>query len=424
METGHMRSQKLAPLSLAIGLAAASTAAVAGPQGFTSARSFAMGSTGVAVAHPATANTANPAMLAARHHDWADDFGLILPSVNARFADEEEVVDQIDDIQDTIDRFDALIDTLDPANEAEARQAAGLLRDQLAKFDRDTVRVDASAGLSLAIPSPRLAVGVFANGSVRGTVRGELAEGDLALLDDLANDVIPVEGVNLDDQLESRGRILASAVIEAGVSMARSFDFGLENPVQLGISPKYVQLRTYNYSAGINDFDDDDFDGSDYETTKSGFNVDIGAAYAFGDQRQWNAGLAVRNLIPMELDSVESQEGIYTFKLEPQVTAGVAHTGNFHVVTAELDLTKKRAFGFEDDTQWLAVGAEFDAWRFAQLRLGARQNLASNSDNSGIEEKTQFTAGIGLAPFGARLDLAVLVSDADLGGAVEFGVSF
>lgn len=419
-----MKSNKLAALPLAIGLVAASGAALAGPQGFTSARSFAMGSTGVAVAHPATANTANPAMLAAGQHEWADDFGLILPSVNARFADEEEVIDQIDDIQDTIDRFDDLIATMDPANESDARLAAGQLRDQLAEFDRDTVRVDASVGISLAVPSPRLAVGVFANGTVRGTVRGELADDDLALLDDLANDAIPVEGVSLEDELDSRGRILASAVVEAGISLARSFDFGLTNPLQLGISPKYIQLRTYNYSAGISDFDDEDFDGSDYETTKSGFNVDIGAAYAFGDQRQWNAGLAVRNLIPMELDSVETQEGIYTFKLEPRVTAGVAHSGNHHVLTAELDLTKKRAFGFEDDTQWLAVGAEFDAWRFAQIRVGARQNLASNSDNSGIEEKTQFTAGLGLSPFGARLDLAVLVSDADLGGAVELGVSF
>lgn len=418
---------KLCRLTLAIGLSAASTAAFAGPQAFNSARSFAMGGTGVAIAQPATANSANPAMLAAQQHEWADDFGLMIPSVNARFADEEEVVDQIDDIQDSIDSLDGLINNLNSGDDvSEAQTAAGLLRDQLDRFNRDTVRIDAAAGISLAIPSPRLAVGFFANGSVRGTVRGELNDDDLAFLDTLANatDADDLMGVDLDTQLESRGRVLASAVIETGVSLGRSFDFGLENPLQLGISPKYVQLRTYNYSSGINDFDDEDFDGKDYETTKSGFNFDLGAAYAFGDQRQWNAGAAIKNVIPMELDSVDSLEGKRTFELNPKVTVGLAHTGNFHVLTAEVDLTKQKAFGFEDDTQWVAVGAEFDAFRFAQLRFGARHNIASNDDNSGIEETTQFTAGLGLSPFGARLDLAALVSDADLGAAIEFGVAF
>ena len=106
------------------------------------------------------------------------------------------------------------------------------------------------------------------------------------------------------------------------------------------------------------------------------------------------------------------------------LTAGIAHTGNFHVVTAELDLTKKKGFGFADDTQWLAVGVELDAWRYAQIRFGARQNLASNDDNNGIAEETQYTAGIGLSLFGARLDLGALVSDADMGAALELGAAF
>ena len=53
-------------------------------------------------------------MMAADHHEWSNDFGLMLPSVNARFADEEETVDQIDDIQDTIDRFQELDKTSNP----------------------------------------------------------------------------------------------------------------------------------------------------------------------------------------------------------------------------------------------------------------------------------------------------------------------
>ncbi|MEC7377297.1 MAG: conjugal transfer protein TraF, partial [Pseudomonadota bacterium] len=175
-------------------------------------------------------------------------------------------------------------------------------------------------------------------------------------------------------------------------------------------------------------FEDDDFDGEQYQTDKSGFNLDLGAAYAFGSEQQWNAGASVRNLIPMELDSAASRpllgEEVRTLELDPMVTVGLAHRGDYHVITAELDLTKKKAFGYEDDTQWLAVGAEFDAFRYAQLRIGARQNLASNDDNDGIEEKTQFTAGLGLNILGARVDLAGLVSDADVGAAIEVGAAF
>ena len=67
---------------------------------------------------------------------------------------------------------------------------------------------------------------------------------------------------------------------------------------------------------------------------------------------------------------------------------------------------------------------EFAAWRYAQLRLGVRHNLSTNDDNAGIEEDTQFTAGLGFSPFGARLDISGLVSDSDVGAAIELGASF
>src|SRR5699024_2612982 len=163
-------------------------------------------------------------------------------------------------------------------------------------------------------------------------------------------------------------------------------------------SPKYVNLQTFQYKETISGFEDNDFDGDDYQTEKSGFNLDLGAGYSFGDHKQWNAGVAIKNLIPMELDSAQSRVGEkkYTLELNPTCTAGMANKGQYHVVTAELNLTKKEAFGYEDDTQWLALGAEFDAWRYAQLRVGVRHNLASNDSADGVAEETQFTAGLGV----------------------------
>lgn len=397
----------------------------AAPDTFTSARSLGLAGTGVAIANPVDAASTNPARLAADQHNWQDGFGLMLPSVNARVAEEEEVIDQIDDIQDTINELDAAATGL---NIPETQAKAGELRDQLQAFDRDTIRGNAGLGLAAVVPGKSLAMGVFANANLTATVRGEFDEADDARLAAIENGTLPPAGTPISDDLKSRGRILASAVTEVGIAFAREFELPNGEALQVGVSPKYVNLRTFQYTEEVDNFDEDDFDGSDFETEDSGFNLDLGVAYQFGDAGQWQTGAAVKNLIPMDLKSAAQRPDLgereRELKLDPRVTVGIAHTGDFHVVTAEADLTKTEAFGFEDDRQWLAVGAEFDAFRYAQLRVGVRHNLASNDDNRGIEEDTQFTAGVGLNLFGARLDLAALTSGADIGAAVELGAAF
>jgi len=149
-----MHVNRLSKLSLAIGLSIATTSALASPQAFMSSRSFAMGGTGVAVATPSAAPNSNPAMMAAQQHDWADDFGLMLPSVNVRAADEEEVIDQVDDIQDVIDQFDQDVSNLENNLSEGNAQALGAtakdLRDRLVNFNKDTVRVNAGLGVCAA----------------------------------------------------------------------------------------------------------------------------------------------------------------------------------------------------------------------------------------------------------------------------------
>ncbi|HET8802281.1 MAG TPA: conjugal transfer protein TraF [Marinobacter sp.] len=417
-----MNRNRLNTLTVAIGLSITSASTLANPQAFMSSRSFAMGGTGVASAHPSDAAATNPAMMASAHHAWSDDFGLMLPSVNARVADDAEVSDQVDSIQDTVDQIDQAIANNDASG---AQSGAGKLRDQLQAFDRDTVRANASLGLAMAFPSSSVSVGVFANGNLIVTARGEYDQDDDAVLAAIEAGTLPP---TFADSLESRGKVLASAVSEVGISFARSFDVNGGNTFQLGLSPKYVNLRTFQYTETVSGFEDDNFDSDEYQTEKSGFNIDLGAAYAFGSDQQWNAGLAIKNLIPMELDSAASRpflgEQVRTLELNPMATAAIAHRGDYHVITAELDLTEKEAFGYEDNTQWLALGAELDAWRYAQLRFGVRQNLASNDDNEGIEEKTQFTAGLGLNLLGVRVDIGALFSDADQGAALELGTAF
>lgn len=448
--TGH----RLTKLSVAIGLSIATSSALASPQSFMSARAFAMGGTGVAVAHPSSAPVSNPAMMASKQHGWADDFGLIFPSLNARFADEEKVLDQIEDTQDSIDTFDEEFPALDSLNDITnnpaLQQTSQILQEQLIALDQDNMRGNAGIGISFAIPSQKFSVGVFSTATGTLTARGNLASDDQKVLNALATGDISglgdpdtpgtlanelqnaIASTEKKYEFDSYGEGLASAVIEGGVSFSTSFNLHSSNSLSIGVSPKFVQLRTYHYIQGVKDFDEDDSGLSDYETTKSGFNLDLGTAYNFGQSKQWMVGVSARNIIPMELDSSPYVGNVSkdltvekrTLELNPMVTAGIAHKSDYHVVTAEVDLTKKEAFGFEDDTQWAALGAEFDAFRYAQLRVGVRHNLASNDDNDGIEEKTQFTAGLGLNIVGVRLDLGALYSDADVGAALELGTAF
>ncbi|TBW52940.1 type IX secretion system membrane protein PorP/SprF [Marinobacter halodurans] len=405
-------------LVLAMGLTAAAGTAIAGPQSFTTARSFAMGGTGVAVAQPASANTSNPAMMAMQQHEWADDFGLILPSINARAADDEKVVDQIDDIQDTIDRINQQADASDYSG---IRQSADRLQNQLIELNHDTMRADAGVGISLAVPASSISVGVFTDATLRATGRGNVADSDLALLEAIENDPTLAAGIgDIGDQLNSDGTVIAAAMGEVGVSFAKALELQNNNTLSIGFSPKYVQLRTFEYRQRVSDFEDDDFDAGENGTRKDGFNADVGAAYRFGKRQQWTAGLSVRNVIPMELDSKSGR----TYELDPKASVGIAHRSSMHVLTAEADLTRNKAFGYGDDTQWVALGAEFDAFRTVQLRAGVRRNLASNDDNDGIEETTQYTFGLGFSPFGAHLELAGLFSDTEVGAAVELGAAF
>ena len=228
--TGH----RLTKLSVAIGLSIATSSTLASPQSFMSARSFAMGGTGVAVATPSTAPSDNPAMMAADHHSWQDDFGLMLPSVNARAADEEETVDQVDDIQDVITDLESLVSGFDPNNDnPDAIQAgAADLSNRLTEFDRDTMRVNAGLGMALAVPGQSLSVGVFTNGNLTATVRGDVSDQDITALDNIASaataqdvqDAVDQISTNGTLDLTSQGQILASAVGEVGISFARSFE--------------------------------------------------------------------------------------------------------------------------------------------------------------------------------------------------------
>ncbi|WP_250656980.1 conjugal transfer protein TraF [Alkalimarinus coralli] len=405
--------QKLLALSIGV-IVAGSQTAVAAPNPFQDARSFAMGGTGVASSSPASASFHNPALLAIKHEEKHDGFGLILPSANAKFADDEDVVDQIDDIQNEIDTFNSAVNRND---QAAVQASAARLSSQFSKLDNDTARVDVGVGAALVIPNKALAVSVFLDGTVKGTVRGDISDSDIAYLDAVAAGAPPAE---IDETtLTSEATAIVGGISEFGVSFATALDHN-GNTLTLGVSPKYVSLVTYEYTANVASFDDDDFDSDEHETDDSTFNMDLGVAYQFGDSGQWITGLSIRNVIPTDL---KTKSGI-SMDVDPQATVGVAYTRDIFTLTADLDLTENKAFGFEDDNQFISVGGEFDLLDIAQFRVGARHNFGSSNDSEGVEEDSQFTAGLGFSPFGVHIELSGLVSSTEYGAAAELGFTF
>ncbi len=405
-----MKPQLLA-LSASV-IIANSQFASAAPNPFQDARSFAMGGTGAASSTPAAASFHNPALLAIKHEDKHDGFGLILPSVNAAFADDEEVIDQIDDLQSDIDDFNDLTDP------DEIKAAAAQLSSQFSKLNNDTVKADIGVGTALVIPNDTFAVSVFVDGTSKVTVRSFIDDDDVALLDAIAS-----SGVNPPDldetNLKSKAAAIAGSIGELGVSFATAFDIG-DNKLTVGVSPKYVSLITYEYTANITSFDEDDVDEDDYKTDDNTFNMDIGVAYQFGKEGQWIAGLMVKNIIPTDLETTSG----YSMDVDPLATIGIAYSRDWFTLTSDMDLTENKAFGFEDDNQFVSAGAEFDLADLAQFRLGVRHNIGDTSDSEGVEEGTKFTAGLGFSPFGVHIELSGLVSDTEYGAAAELGFTF
>lgn len=430
-------------LVVALSLPMLTSQVLAGPSNFGDARSIAMGGTGVASASPTGASFFNPALVASKHDDSKDDFGLVLPSINVRAADEEEVVNRLTDYQDsnTFETFQNAIKALNanPDNTAAALTvvaAAEQFNRDLVDLDQDAVRGEFGLGTAVIIPGQKLGISVFINGTAKGTASADY--NDEALYEfyrdealkiatgaDDALDSLPE--LNEDD-LQSEGTAIAAAKAEIGVTLAREFEIG-DRRYAIGVSPKFQTFRAYDYVANVETFDEDDFDAGDYESEESAFNLDIGIATHFGDRNQWTVGFSGMNIIPVEINTADAaavagQGRGRIIEIDPLYRIGVAHSGEWHTIAVDLDLTENKAFGFEDDTQFLSIGGEIDALDFMQVRAGIRQNLADSNGREGVHEDTLFTAGLGFSPFGVHFDITGVFADGDVGAAAELGFTF
>lgn len=370
------------------------------------ARNDAMGGTGVASSHYGVAPLANPALLT--KHDSSDDISLLLPSVGAQLSDPDDISNKADDVKADWDAFDRAVDS-----NYGVKQAAGNLKRRLQEFRN--IHADAQAGVSAvaAMPNDTLPFALMIKSYGTANVDGKVSDADLDYLEKVANGTI----TNVDkNALTSRAYGRAAVISDIGISFAKELETAGQK-WSLGLTPKYQRVDLFNYNVTVQDYDKNDFDSDQYHSTKNGFNADIGAYTDLNSN--WTVGLVVQNIVPRSIDSKEVNGVAETFKIRPQATTGVSWHNSLFTTALDVDLTPASGFTSDNKRQFASVGAEFNAWKWAQLRAGYRQNMASDSGSA-------FTAGVGISPFDVvHLDVSGLIgTDHDYGVIAQLQFTF
>lgn len=449
---------KLRSLALALSATAIVGQAWATPYAPFDVRAAGMGGTGVASAKSASAALFNPAMLSTQVE--GDRFQFVL-GAGATVADEDEMYDQIDGMQTSIDAMNAVLSTPGIGNlrlqidrqysaadtgadltaynaMTTASSSTGDIATRLGNINGDNLVAGLGAGLGFGVPGPSLGVGVFVTGSTNVVTTPVIASQDLALLQkfsDLLGDamvsqaellnpanaevLLPVLGdvtkVDINTfNPQSQARGLAIAMIEYGVSFSHRYDMGESGALSVGVTPKAVSVTTYDYTQGVETFDDEQIDA--LEKTEDIFDLDLGLVYKPSATSAWQYGLTVKHVIGGDFTTMPNTPAAGaantpdTISIEPQLRAGVARMTERSTLALDLDLTENTGVTPSTDTQFLALGAEYDL-SFLQLRAGYRANLASSDVSDAA------TVGLGLGP----LDVSAVLTDGSVGAYLQLG---
>ena len=374
---------------------------------WTEARNDAMGGTGVASSGYTAAALANPALMT--RHDASDNVGIILPGIGAQVSDPDNLQDGLDRVKDNWKR---LSDSAGSGNRA-AQSAA--LKKSLQDVSGDSGNASAGVSAVIAIPNDSLPFALVVKGWGQAKARATVTDHDLTYLDAAQTGIFSPTQDDLD-QLTSRAEGVAVLVSEYGLAMAHQFMLA-GTPVSVGITPKFQRVDTWNYNVAINNYSTSDFHSGEWKRSESGANMDIGLATQLTPE--WTVGLTGQNLVSGNVGTREVNGLRDTFLIRPQATAGTSWSNGLITLATDVDLTPASGFASDEKAQYAGVGAELNAWDWAQLRAGYRADMR-NSDNN------VFTAGIGISPFNVvHLDLTGMAgNDRTYGAAAQLTFTF
>nr|WP_159063767.1 conjugal transfer protein TraF [Thaumasiovibrio occultus] len=341
------------------------------------ARGIAMGGTGVASADNLEAPFYNPALTVTEHKS----VGLLLPSFSLGVHDGDDLYDNVDNLMDATERLDDDINNVTLQNQWKA---------SLGALDNTQGVVDVGLGLVVAIPTEQVSLNFFTKADAVFIATANIDGADLNL--DF-ND--PACSDTVEDCMNSTVQGLAGVVGDIGIAIARDFYLPTgekEMRISVGIAPKYQSITAINYETKAAGFDEDDFDFGDDDADTSKLNLDAGVA--LHPNENVTLGLAVTNVFKHTLDTNIQQGRNDAFIVEAQYTTGISYRTPLFTAALDIDLNERQYFeGLNYGTQFTSIGAEFDAWRWAQLRLGYRHSMNDDSDDV-------ITAGLGFKPFG------------------------
>lgn len=436
-----MRHQRIA---VAVASAMLTSTAFASSLGFGDVRAAAMGGTGIASLRATAGLQKNPAILALPTQ--GDTWGLTLPHVTARVADQGDLSDSIDKLQDEyLDRIDNDIRALEQnpptqnvpnATVADLGKQVALADAELGKMQGDAALIGIKAGIGFVKPSPTLGFGLSITADANVALEPTIADADHVLLQRYAtifgdgvltsqertdNDDLFVTGSNTPKEFNSQSQVrgVALGVSEIGLSFARQYTVKTaagDRVVALGISPKLQQVATYDYTRTLSGDENEEFDSADIEKTERSsthVNLDLGAAYDLA--ANWRAGATLKNLIPVHEKTSTGRE----FAINPQLAAGVAYHNSWFTWAVDAELTETRGVRPGSDTQFLATGVEFNPFNIVRLGLGYRVNVATGSavDNA-------LTAGVGVNVLGVNLGVAAAGNEDDVAATVQLALEY
>ncbi|KQN46435.1 conjugal transfer protein TraF [Serratia sp. Leaf50] len=393
-------------ISLSVLLALSGSVNAAGT--YMEARNDAMGGTGVASSHYGTAPLANPALMSS--FGKSDDFSLILPSVGAQVTDPNNMQDGLKQVKDARQNY---------ANElGTGRVSAATAKEYKSKLidlNKAKTTGQVSAGIVTAVPNSVMPFALVIKSWGTATLEGKVNGRDLQYLDGVANGTINPTDAG-ENALTSHMIGRAATITDVGIAFAKEFEInGVKSSI--GITPKYQRVDLYNNNMTLKNYTGKYLSAKNYLSTQSNFNGDIGFATYPTDH--WTLGLVAQNIVPRMMESKEINGFKETFKVRTQVTTGVSWHNDFFTGAMDVDLTPASGFAKDEKRQFASVGAELNAWDWAQLRAGYRQNIMSNSGSA-------LTAGVGLSPFGViHVDVAAIKgTDRTYGAVAQLSFTF
>jgi F plasmid transfer operon, TraF, protein len=427
-------------LAVLLAAMAAAGAVHAAAFGTFDPRSMALGGTGVSSATSGNAGFFNPALLAAAKPKDRFSFDIM---AGARISDQSNLRDDVDRLKASGNKLTSAVDqfnlTLNPVQPLAQQQAAAgsvalaleAFRTDLAPLNNKVAEINLFvAPVSLGVPGKTLGWGLIASARTDIGARLVVAPADNQLMTNFsaaaqtfattgsATDLATLlatfgTGTSLDDpNLQSRLDVRGSVFGEIGIPLAHEFQTGWPNVnnLALGITPKFVKVMTFDYSVNPQSADiTADKGRRDY----TGANFDFGVAKELGSGA-FKVGLVAKNMVPHTYLTALGNK----IELKPQWRAGVSHHTGWTTVAFDLDLSENPPTGLDKPTRYAGIGAEFDAWGWAQLRLGYRTDLSGNY-------KGKPSVGLGVSIFGLHVDAAVSGSEKEEAtAALQLGFRF